>query len=80
MVIALGALFALMIAAAGPRTFFELEMLTSTQWFLALLSAAIGMAIASLLWRLPVIERWEAEEEDEPEEPPSPMEESARAG
>ena len=55
-------------------------MLTSGQWFLALLSAAIGLAIASVLWRLPVIERWEVEEEDEPDEPPSPMEESARAG
>ena len=80
MIIALGALFALMIGVPVLRTFFELKVLTSGQWFIALLSAAIGMAIASVLWRLPVIERWEVEEEDEPDEPPSPMEESARAG
>jgi cation-transporting P-type ATPase E len=78
MIIALGALFALMIGVPALRTFFELKVLTSGQWFIALLSAAIGMAIASVLWRLPVIERWEVEEEDEPDEPASPMEESAR--
>ncbi|MCW2981758.1 MAG: hypothetical protein JWO14_3485, partial [Solirubrobacterales bacterium] len=78
MVAGLGALYALMLAAAPVREFFELEILSATQWFLALLSAAIGLTIAALVWRLPVIERWEAEI-DEPEEPPSPMEESARA-
>lgn len=77
MVAGLGALYALMLAAAPVREFFELEILSATQWFLALLSAAIGLTIAALVWRLPVIERWEAEI-DEPEEPPSPMEESAR--
>jgi magnesium-transporting ATPase (P-type) len=75
MVAGLGALYALMLAAAPVREFFELEILSATQWFLALLSAAIGLTIAALVWRLPVIERWEAEI-DEPEEPPSPMEES----
>ena len=77
MIIALGALFALMIGVPVLRTFFELKVLTSGQWFIALLSAAIGMAIASVLWRLPVIERWEVDELTEPDEPPSPMEESA---
>ncbi len=75
MIFALGALFALMIGVPALRSFFELKVLTSGQWFIALLSAAIGMAIASVLWRLPPIERWEAEI-DEPEEPPSPMEKS----
>ena len=72
-----GALYALMLAAAPVREFFELEILSATQWFLALLSAAVGLTIAALVWRLPVIERWEAEI-DEPDEPPSPMEESPK--
>jgi cation-transporting ATPase E len=76
MVAGLGALYALMLAAEPVRNFFELEILDATQWFLALLAAAIGLTIAALTWRLPIIERWEAEI-DEPEEPKSPMEESA---
>jgi cation-transporting P-type ATPase E len=78
MVAGLGALYALILAAAPVREFFELEILSATQWFLALLSAAIGLTIAALVWRLPFIERWEAEI-DEPEEPRSPMEESEPA-
>ncbi|MBS1860731.1 MAG: HAD-IC family P-type ATPase [Actinobacteria bacterium] len=78
MIIALGALFALMIGVPALRSFFELKVLTSGQWFIALLSAAIGMAIASVLWRLPVVERWESEAPDETDEPPSPMEESPK--
>ena len=56
----LGALYALILAAAPIREFFEMELLTATQWFLALLSAAVGLTIASVLWRLPPIERLEA--------------------
>ncbi len=78
MVAGLGALYALILAAAPVREFFELEILDATQWFLALLAAAIGLTIAALVWRLPIIERWESEEPDEPGEPPSPMEESSR--
>ena len=78
MVAGLGALYALMLAATPVREFFELEILDATQWFLALLAAAIGLTIAALTWRLPIIERWEAEI-DEPEEPKSPMEESEAA-
>ncbi len=74
MVAGLGALYALFLAAAPVREFFELEILDATQWFLALLAAAIGLTIAALAWRLPVIERWEAVD-DEPGAPPSPMEE-----
>jgi cation-transporting P-type ATPase E len=60
MVAGLGALFALILAAAPVRDFFDMALLSSTQWFLALLCAAVGLIIASLLWRLPAIERLEA--------------------
>jgi len=60
LVAGLGALFALMLAAAPVRSFFDMELLDATQWFLALLSAAIGLTLASLLWRLPQIEALEA--------------------
>ncbi len=56
----LGALFALILAAAPVRDFFEMVILSASQWFLALLSAAVGLTIASVLWKLPVIEAWEA--------------------
>ena len=50
----------------GPpvRDFFDMTLLTAGQWFLALLSAAFGLTIASVLWRLPQIERWESESPD----------------
>jgi cation-transporting P-type ATPase E len=60
MVAGLGALFALILAAAPVRDFFEMTLLTASQWFLALLCAAVGLTIASLLWRLPQIERLES--------------------
>ncbi len=59
LVAGLGALYALILAAAPIRHFFEMELLSATQWFLALLAAAIGLTIASALWRLPQIERLE---------------------
>jgi P-type E1-E2 ATPase len=59
LVAGLGALFALILAAAPVRDFFEMELLTSAEWFLALLCAAAGLTIASLLWRLPQIEALE---------------------
>ena len=65
MVAGLGALFAGILALAPARDFFEMEMLTAAEWFLALLTAAIGLTIASLLWKLRVIEEWEAPAEDE---------------
>ncbi len=55
----LGALFALGLAATPVRDFFEMTLLSAGQWFLALLSAAIGLTIASVLWRLPQVERLE---------------------
>ncbi len=60
MVAGLGALFALILAAAPVREFFEMTLLSASQWFLALLCSAVGLTIASLLWRLPQIERLEA--------------------
>jgi magnesium-transporting ATPase (P-type) len=59
LVAGLGALYALILAAAPVRDFFEMALLSATQWFLALFSAAIGLTIASVLWRLPQIERLE---------------------
>jgi cation-transporting P-type ATPase E len=56
----LGALFAGILAIAPLRDFFEMEMLTAAEWFLSLITAAIGLTIASLLWKLPQIEQWEA--------------------
>ncbi len=60
LVISLGGLFAGILAIPPLRDFFEMDVLSSAQWFLALLSAAAGLAIASILWRLPQVEAWEA--------------------
>jgi magnesium-transporting ATPase (P-type) len=57
LVAALGALYALALAVEPLRDFFELTQLAGGQLFLALLSAAGGLVLASALWRLPVIER-----------------------
>ena len=65
LVAGLGALFALILAAAPVRDFFDMVLLDATQWFLALLCSAVGLTIASALWRLPQIERLEAPEADE---------------
>jgi len=59
MVAGLGALYAGILAIGPLRSFFEMELLNSGQWFLSLLSAAVGLTIASVLWRLPQIERLE---------------------
>ncbi|MEX0972757.1 MAG: HAD-IC family P-type ATPase [Solirubrobacterales bacterium] len=59
MVAGLGALFAGILAIGPLRHFFEMTMLSSAQWFVALLCAAVGLTIASLLWRLPQIEALE---------------------
>jgi len=59
MVVILGALFALILTVAPVRDFFDMTVLSSAQWFVALFCAAIGLTIASILWRLPQIERLE---------------------
>jgi hypothetical protein len=78
LVAGLGALYALFLAAAPVRHFFDLSLLKAGQWFLALLSAAIGLVIASLLWRLPYIQRLEAPAA-EPAREPAPTHEPASA-
>jgi len=69
LVAGLGALYALFLAAAPVRAFFDLSLLTAGQWFLALLSAALGLVIASVLWRLPYIQRLEAPDTEPAREP-----------
>ncbi|HEX6780802.1 MAG TPA: cation-translocating P-type ATPase [Solirubrobacterales bacterium] len=59
MVAALGAAFAGILAIPFLRDFFDMVLLSAPEWFLALFSAAAGLTIASLLWKLPQIERWE---------------------
>lgn len=65
MVISLASVFALILGIGPVRDFFDLVLLSSTQWFLALFSAAIGLIIASLMWKLPQIERLEVPPEPE---------------
>jgi magnesium-transporting ATPase (P-type) len=59
MVAALGAVFAGILAIPFLRDFFDMVLLSAPEWFLALFSAAAGLTIASLLWKLPQIERLE---------------------
>ena len=72
MIAALGALFALILAWEPVRNFFELEVLTAGQWFLALLSVAIGLLVAAAAWRLPYVQQLEAPEEPSTGEHPGP--------
>jgi magnesium-transporting ATPase (P-type) len=62
LVAGLGALYALALAAAPVRDFFEMELLSAGQWFLSLLSVATGLALAGLAWRVPYIQRLEEQE------------------
>jgi cation-transporting P-type ATPase E len=77
MVAALGAAFAGILAIPFLRDFFDMVLLSAPEWFLALFSAAAGLTFASLLWKLPQIERLEvpgerAESMPKPEpEPPA---------
>jgi magnesium-transporting ATPase (P-type) len=73
MVFVLGGLFAGILAIPALRDFFDMTMLTAGQWFVALLCAAAGLAIASVIWRLPQIERLEVPGTDraEPLEAPA---------
>lgn len=78
MVSILGALYALILAAAPVREFFALDLLDAGQWFLCLASVAAGLVVASALWRLPFIQSLEADpsaparQAAEPEEVPMP--------
>jgi magnesium-transporting ATPase (P-type) len=59
LVAALGALYALALAVPVAREFFDLTPMGGGQLFLALLSAAAGLVLASVVWRVPVIEQLE---------------------
>ena len=80
MVAGLGALYALALAAAPVREFFDLELLSAGQWFLSLLSVAIGLVLAALAWRLPQIQALEAPAEAPEAEEPAPEAAPAEAG
>ncbi len=74
LVAGLGAIFAGMLAAEPLRTFFDLELLSGGQWFLALACVALGLGLAGAVWRLPYIQRLELPQgaELEAEEGPAP--------
>jgi cation-transporting ATPase E len=59
LVAALGALYALALAVPVVRGFFDLTPMGGGQLFLALLSAAAGLVLASVVWRIPAIEQLE---------------------
>jgi cation-transporting P-type ATPase E len=63
MVMALGGAYAGILALPFLRDFFDLVLLGPGEWFLVFLSVAIGLAIASAMWKLPPIERLEIPEE-----------------
>jgi cation-transporting P-type ATPase E len=68
----LGALLAAVFAIEPVRHFFELELMSAGQWFLALLATAAGLVIAGLGWRLPQIQELEAVPEAQPAGPAGP--------
>jgi len=68
MIAGLGALFALILAASPVREFFELELLTSAQWFLSLACVAAGLVLAALAWRLPYIQHLEVDGGEPPDD------------
>jgi cation-transporting P-type ATPase E len=80
LVAGLGALYALGLAAAPIRDFFQLEILSAGEWFLALLCVAIGLLLAAAAWRIPYIQRLEAPDIQAPsEEIPGPTHSAAAA-
>ena len=62
MVAGLGAIYALVLAWAPVREFFDLTLLSAGQLFLSLASVAAGLVIAAVVWRLPYIQRLESED------------------
>jgi cation-transporting ATPase E len=63
MVMGLGGAYAGILALPFLREFFDLVLLGPGEWFLVFLSVAIGLTIASGMWKLPQIERLEVPEE-----------------
>jgi cation-transporting ATPase E len=73
LVAALGALYALVLAVPVARDFFELTRMGGGQLFLALLSAAAGLVLASVVWRVPAIEQLEDRPPPPDEAPTGPV-------
>jgi cation-transporting ATPase E len=73
LVAGLGALFALCLAATPVRNFFDMSILSAGQWFGALLAAAVGLVLASVIWRLPQIQDLEAPDLRTAEDGPAPI-------
>jgi hypothetical protein len=65
MVAGLGALFAGILAVLPLREFFEMSMLSADQWFITMMSAALGLVAASLMWKLQIIQDWEATDDED---------------
>jgi len=65
MVAGLGALFAGILAVPALRQFFEMSMLRADQWFIAMMSAALGLVAASLMWKLQIIQDWETTDDED---------------
>ncbi len=65
MIAGLGALFAGILAIPQLRDLFEMTVMSGAEWFLSMLSAALGLVVASLLWRLPIFQEWESPGETE---------------
>jgi magnesium-transporting ATPase (P-type) len=59
MVMGLGGAFAGILAVPALRNFFGLVLLGPGEWFLVFVTVAVGLAIASAIWRLPQIEQLE---------------------
>jgi cation-transporting P-type ATPase E len=79
LVAALGALYALALAVPVARDFFDLTPMGGGQLFLALLSAAAGLVLASIVWRIPVIEQLEERPPRPDQAPTGPVTASMRA-
>ena len=63
MVMGLGGAYAGILALPLLRDFFDLVLLGPGEWFVVFLTVAVGLAIASAMWKLPQIERLEVPEE-----------------
>jgi P-type E1-E2 ATPase len=72
MVLALGGAYCGILALPFLREFFELVLLGPGEWFLVFLSVAIGLTIASVMWKIPQIERLEVPGERVETPQPSP--------
>jgi magnesium-transporting ATPase (P-type) len=75
MVMGLGGAFAGILAVPALRDFFDLVLLGPGEWFLVFVTVAVGLAIASAIWKLPQIEQLEM-----PEERVTPPAAAARTG